>query len=59
MGDMKNAYKTLVVKLKGKREFGRTKRRWKGNISLYLGEVGCEGVDWIHLTQDRTSGGLL
>jgi len=27
--------------------------RWDGNIKMYLKEVGCEGVDWILLAQDR------
>jgi hypothetical protein len=29
---------------------GRPRRRWKDNMNLR--EIGCEGVDWIHLTQD-------
>jgi len=28
------------------------------NIRMNLGEM-CWGVDWMHLDQDRTSGGLL
>jgi hypothetical protein len=29
VGDMKNAYSTLVRKIKGKRSLGRPRRRWK------------------------------
>jgi hypothetical protein len=26
---------------------------WKDNIKIDLREIGCEGMDWIHLAQDR------
>jgi hypothetical protein len=29
------------------------RRRWEDNIKMDLQEVGCGGVDWIELTQDR------
>jgi hypothetical protein len=28
-------------------------RRYEDNITMVLREVGWEGVDWIHLVQDR------
>jgi hypothetical protein len=31
----------------------RTRRRWEDNINMDLKEIGWEGVDWIHLAQDR------
>jgi len=35
------------------RSLGRTRRRWKDNIQVYLKELECEVVDWIlQLTQD-------
>jgi hypothetical protein len=34
-----------------KRPLGRPRRGWKGNIDLR--EIGWEGVDRIHLAQDR------
>jgi hypothetical protein len=27
--------------------------RWKENITMDLNEIGCEGVDWSGLAQDR------
>jgi hypothetical protein len=50
MGKMRNAYKILVIKSKGKRPFGRC--RWK-DIRMDLREMGWEGVDWMHLAQDK------
>jgi hypothetical protein len=38
--------------LKG-REFRRSRRRREDNIRMDLMEIGWEGVDWIHLAQDR------
>jgi hypothetical protein len=42
-----------VGKLEGKRPLGRQRRRWEDNIKIDLQEVGCGGVDWIELPQDR------
>jgi hypothetical protein len=27
--------------------------RWEDNIRMDLREIECEGVDWMHLVQDR------
>ena len=32
---------------------GRPRHRWNDNIKMDLQEVGCEGLDWIDLAQDR------
>jgi hypothetical protein len=42
-----------VWKPEGKRPFGTPRHRWEDNIRMDLQEVGCEGVDWIELSQDR------
>jgi hypothetical protein len=42
-----------VGKPEGKRLLGRTRRRWEDNIKIDLQEVGCGGMDWIKLAQDR------
>jgi len=43
----------LVGESEGKRPLGG--RRWEDNIKMDLQEVGCEGMDWIDLAQDRGS----
>jgi hypothetical protein len=32
---------------------GRPSHRWEDNIKMDLQEVGCGGMDWIKLAQDR------
>ena len=36
-----------------KRPLGRPRRRWEDNIKTGLQGVGCGGMDWIELAQDR------
>jgi hypothetical protein len=43
----------LEGKPEGKRQFGRTRHRWEDNIKIDLQEVGCGGIDWIELAQDK------
>jgi len=42
-----------VGKPEGKRPLGRPRRRWVDNIKMNLQEVGCGGMEWIELAQDR------
>ena len=37
----------------GKRSLGRPRRRWEDNIKMDLQEVGCGGMNWIELVQNR------
>jgi hypothetical protein len=53
MKEMRNANKIFVGIPEGKRLLGRPKRRWENNIRTDLRVTGREGVDWIHLAQDR------
>jgi hypothetical protein len=41
-----------VITLKG-REVGRHRFEYEGNIKIDLKETGYDGLDWIHLAQDR------
>jgi hypothetical protein len=43
----------LVGKPEGKRLLGCPRRRWEDNIKMDFQEVGCGGMDWIDLVQDR------
>jgi hypothetical protein len=40
-------------KPEGKRPVGRTKRRWKDNIEMWLEGVGRGDVKWIYVAQIR------
>ena len=53
MGERRGVYRVLVGKPEGKRPLGRPRRRWEDNIKMDLQEVGCGGMDWIKLVQDR------
>ena len=53
MGERRGVYRVLVWKPEGKRPLGRPRRRWGNNIKMALQEVGCGGIDWIELAQDR------
>jgi hypothetical protein len=53
LGEGRGVYRVLVRKPEGKRPLGRTRRRWEDNIKVDLQQVGCGGMDWIGLAQDR------
>jgi len=53
MGEKIGVYRVLVGKPEGKRPLGRPGRRWEHNIKMDLPEVGCRGMDWIELAQNR------
>jgi hypothetical protein len=43
----------LVGKPEGKRQLGKPRPRWEYNIKLDHQKVGCVGMYWIELAQDR------
>jgi len=53
MGEGRGLYRVLVGKPEGKRLLWRLRRRWEDNIKMDLQEVGCGGMNWIELAQDR------
>jgi len=42
-----------VRKLRERDHLEDTRHRWEDNIKIDLQEVGCGGMDWISLAQDR------
>ena len=52
-GERRGAYRILVGKPEGNRPLGIPRCRWEDNIKMDLQEVGCGGMDWIDVAQDR------
>jgi hypothetical protein len=52
-GERRGEYRLLVGKPEGKIPFGKPRRRCEDNIMMDVQELGCGGMDWIDLVQDR------
>jgi hypothetical protein len=52
-GEGRGVYRVLLGKYEGKIPLGRPRRRWEDNIKMDLQDVGCGGMEWIELAQDR------
>jgi len=53
IGERRDAYRVLVLKLEGKRQLGKPRHRWENNIRMDLKEIRWKGVDWSDLVQYR------
>jgi len=53
MEEGRGVYRVLVGKPEGKRPLGKPRHRWEVNIKMDLQEVGCGGMDWNEMAQDR------
>jgi len=53
MGQSRGVYRVLMGTSERKRPLGKPRRRWEDTNKMDLQKVGCGGVDWIELAQDR------
>jgi hypothetical protein len=53
MGERRREHRVLAGKPEGKGPLGSPKPRWDENIKMDVQGVGCGGVDWVDLAQDR------
>ena len=59
MGEGRGVHRVLIGKPEGKRQLGRPRRRWEGNIKMDLQEEEGSCGDWKEVAQDRDSWGAL
>jgi hypothetical protein len=52
-GEVRDVYRVLVGRPKGKRPLRRPRRRWEDNIKMDFRETGIDGANWVRLAQDR------
>jgi hypothetical protein len=53
MREMRSAFKILVGKSEENRLLRKTNFRWEDNIKMDIKETWWDGVNWIHLAQER------
>ena len=53
MGERRGVCRVLVGKPEGKKPLRRPRHIWEDNIKIDLLEVGCGGMAWIELAQDK------
>jgi hypothetical protein len=51
--EVESAYNILVGKPEGSKPLERSRHVWEDNIRMNLREIGWEGMDCIHLVEDR------
>jgi hypothetical protein len=53
MGQSRGVYRVLMGTPERKIPPGKPRHRWEDNIKMDLQKMGCCGMDWIELAQDR------
>jgi hypothetical protein len=51
--ERENSYTILTENPGGKKLLASPRSRWKNNSKMDMKEIRREGVDWIHVVQDR------
>jgi hypothetical protein len=59
IGEKRNACRISVGNPEGETRLGRAICRWEYNIKTNFREIGCCGIDWIHLAQERNQWTIL
>jgi hypothetical protein len=52
------AWKVSVAKPDGKRSLGIPCRKYE-NVKMNIKKTGCNGIDWIHVSQNRNQCGVV
>jgi hypothetical protein len=53
LGERRGIYRVLVGCQEGMSPLGRPRHRLENNIKMDIQEVGCGGMDWIELAEER------
>jgi hypothetical protein len=53
MGGGRRGICRVLLKPEGKKSVGRPRHRVENDFKLYLQEVGCGGMDWTKLAQEK------
>jgi hypothetical protein len=53
MEEERKVNKVLVEKPEGNRPLNRPRCRWEDETRMGLGDIGCWGVMWVQLVQDK------
>jgi hypothetical protein len=53
MRELRNAYKSSVIKPEGKKPLGGPRYQWWNSMKMNLDEIECEGVHWIHMARGK------
>jgi hypothetical protein len=59
MGEDRNIYRVLIMKLQGKRKLGRPTYVRQTNVKMHLKKLDGGGVEWIDVSQDKISFGAV
>jgi len=51
--ERRGVYRVFVGKPERKRPLGEPRRGWEDNTKMGLQKLGCGGMDWLDLAQDR------